>query len=145
TIDAALHAAGCEREALPCLCCAGRNLVREDVPRAPAAAGDASRHRRSAWIAAIAAALLLAFCVGIDRAHAADLPGDSTYHLALPLVDQDGKGFTFADGRGRPRIVSMFYARCKYVCPLIIDTLLKTERALDPRQRAGLDVLIVSL
>jgi protein SCO1/2 len=73
------------------------------------------------------------------------LPGDSAYHLDVPLVDQDGKGFAFADGRGRPRLVSMFYTSCKYVCPLIIDTLLATEHGLDAGQRTRIDVLLVSL
>jgi protein SCO1/2 len=75
----------------------------------------------------------------------APLPGDSAYHLDVPLVDQDGKGLHFADGRGRPRLVSMFYTSCQYVCPLIVDTLKKTEAELTPTQRAGLDVLLVSL
>jgi protein SCO1/2 len=75
----------------------------------------------------------------------ASLPGDSAYHLDVPLVDQDGRGFVFADARGRARVVSMFYTSCKYVCPLIIDTLLKTERELAPVERTRIDVLLVSL
>lgn len=75
----------------------------------------------------------------------ANLPGDSLYHLDAPLVDQDGRAFRFADGRGRPRVVSLFYASCKFVCPLIIETVQKTERALPEATRGGLDVLLVSL
>jgi protein SCO1 len=75
----------------------------------------------------------------------ASLPGDSLYHLDMPLVDQDGTAFRFADGRGQPRVVSMFYASCKFVCPLIIDTVQKTERALPEARRGDLDVLLVSL
>jgi protein SCO1/2 len=73
------------------------------------------------------------------------LPKDSVYQLYVALVDQDGQGLHFADGRGRPRLVSMFYTSCQYVCPLIVDTLKKTEAELTPAQRAGLDVLLVSL
>lgn len=75
----------------------------------------------------------------------ANLPGDSLYHLEVPLVDQDGGAFGFADGRGRPRVVSMFYTSCKFVCPLIIDTVQKTERSLPEARRGDLDVLLVSL
>jgi|SRR5688500_13760825 protein SCO1 len=75
----------------------------------------------------------------------ASLPGDSLYHLDVPLVDQDGTALGFADGRGRPRVVSMFYTSCKFVCPLIIDTVQKTERALPEALRGDLDVLLVSL
>jgi len=92
-----------------------------------------------------AAMSLLALCLAFARvAFPAELPPTSAYRLDVPLVDQDGRGLHFADGRGRPRLVSMFYTSCKYVCPLIVDTLLATERAVDPAERAKLDVLIVS-
>ena len=92
-----------------------------------------------------AALSLLALCLAFARvAFPAELPPTSAYRLDVPLVDQDGRGLHFADGRGRPRLVSMFYTSCKYVCPLIVDTLLATERAVDPAERAKLDVLIVS-
>lgn len=73
------------------------------------------------------------------------LPGDSLYHLDVPLVDQDGASFGFAEGRGRPRVVTMFYTSCKFVCPLIIDTVQKTVRALPEARRGDIDVLLVSL
>jgi protein SCO1/2 len=126
-----------EREALPCLCC-GHAAAHCETERAP-------RSRLLRWITAATFAVLLVGGALLARAHAGELPGDSTYHLALPLVDQDGKAFAYADGRGRVRIVSMFYTSCKYVCPLIIDTLLKTERELAPEQKAAIDVLLVSL
>ena len=92
---------------------------------------------------AVSLALVASICA--MPAHAADLPGDSVYHLDVPLVDQDGVGFKFADGHGKPRVVSMFYTSCRYVCPLIIDTLLKTERALPEAERGKLEVLLVSI
>jgi len=131
------HASGSERDVLPCLAC-GDALARCEIPATPSPLPR--------WLAAVACALLLAVAASVARAQAANgLPRDSTYHLVLPLVDQDGRGFTYADGRGRPRIVSMFYTSCKVVCPLIIDTLLKTERELGPERKATLDVLLVSL
>ena len=77
-------------------------------------------------------------------AYGAELPGDSLYRLPIALVDQDGQGFTLAQRRGKPQLVSMFYTSCPYVCPLIIDTLKKTQRALGESERAGLQVLLVS-
>lgn len=105
---------------------------------------------------AIMLAALLALAAGAAGAAApsaapaaapadAALPGDSVYHLDVPLVDQDGAAIAFADGRGQPRLVSMFYTSCKFVCPLIIDTVLKTERGLSEAQRARLGVLLVSI
>lgn len=75
---------------------------------------------------------------------AATLPGDSVYQLDVSLLDQDGRAVHFADGRGKPRLVSMFYTSCQFMCPLIIDTLRKTEHALGEQGRAPLDVLMVS-
>jgi protein SCO1/2 len=99
----------------------------------------------------LAAAIGLGAMIAPPSAWAAEpaarpsLPGDSLYHLDAPLVDQDGTAFGFADGLGRPRVVTLFYSSCKFVCPLIIDTLLKVERALPEAQRGDLDVLMISL
>lgn len=75
---------------------------------------------------------------------ATQLPGDSVYQLDARLTDQDGHARHFADGRGKPRVVSMFYTSCKFMCPLIIDTIRKTEHALAQDGHGGLDVLMVS-
>jgi len=76
---------------------------------------------------------------------AAELPGDSIYRLPIALTDRAGNDFRLTARRGTVQLVSMFYTSCQYVCPLIIDTLLKTERELAPDQKAMLDVLLVSL
>ena len=75
---------------------------------------------------------------------AAQLPGESIYHLPVTLTDQDGHDFRFAERRGKPQLVSMFYTSCQYVCPLIIDTLRKTQAALAQDGGKKLDVLLVS-
>lgn len=94
--------------------------------------------------------LLLALLPAAFSAHAAPaaqapLPSTSVYHLDVPLVDQDGRTVRLADGRGTARVVSMFYTSCKYVCPLIIDTVKKTRHALGAEHGSRLDVLLVSL
>lgn len=71
-------------------------------------------------------------------------PSDSVYNLDAALADQDGHAMSFASNDGRPRLVTMFYSSCKFVCPLIIDTLRKTEHELPDSSRNGLDVLMVS-
>jgi len=141
-----------EGEALPCLCC-GSALQRCETPRADQGeAGSAALRLDPAywldpprWLATALGALLIVLGLAFSCAHAAELPGDSVYQLELPLVDQDGKAFGFADGRGKPRLVSMFYSSCKFVCPMIVDTLRNTERTLDPAERTKIDVLLVSL
>lgn len=80
-----------------------------------------------------------------DTSVQAALPGDSVYHLDVPLTDQNGKALRFPGSRGKPVVASMFYSSCQFVCPLIIDTLKKTERALPGSGRAGFEVLLVSI
>jgi len=87
--------------------------------------------------------VLLAFC-GTATVFGAELPGDSIYRLPVALVDQDGRGFSLADRGGKPQLVSMFYTSCQYVCPLIVETMKKTQRALPDADRAKLQVLLVS-
>jgi len=80
----------------------------------------------------------------LPAAARADLPGDSLYRLDVALTGQDGRAFRFADGAGTPRVVSMFYADCPFMCPLLIDTIRKTEGELPEAARNRLKVLLVS-
>jgi protein SCO1/2 len=88
------------------------------------------------------AALLLS---GVARAEAPPLPGDSVYRLTDTYVDQDGRAFRLADGRGKVRLATMFYTSCPYICPLIIDSAKGVEHALTPTERERLAILLVSL
>lgn len=72
------------------------------------------------------------------------LPGDSVYQLNAALTDQDARSLHFADGRGKPRLISMFYSSCPFMCPLIIDTIKQTEHALPEPDRKHLEVLLVT-
>lgn len=86
---------------------------------------------------------LLALVCG--AALAAELPGDSVFHLAHQLTGQDGRNFTLIEGRGRPQLVSMFYTSCRYVCPLIIDSAKGVEHALSSEERKRLGVVLISM
>ena len=70
--------------------------------------------------------------------------GESIYHLPIALVDQDGRRAALTERRGTPQLVSMFYTSCQYVCPLIIDTMKRTQLALTPEERRHVHVLLVS-
>jgi protein SCO1/2 len=69
----------------------------------------------------------------------------SIYQLDAELVDQDGRRQSLDLYRGHPVLIAMFYGSCPAACPLIIDTLRATEKALTPAQRANLRVLLVSI
>ena len=75
---------------------------------------------------------------------AAELPGDSIYHLQASLVDQDGRSFELSSLRGQPVLVSMFYSSCEMVCPLIFETMQRTLKALPASQRDRVRALLVS-
>jgi protein SCO1/2 len=97
----------------------------------------------------IAAAMLaLLFVAGVAAAgtpqRAETLPGDSIYRLDLALVDQDGHGRALRGQQAGPVLIAMFYSSCPYMCPLIVETLKRTEHALDERSRSRLHVVLVS-
>ena len=71
-------------------------------------------------------------------------PPASLYHLQAKLIDQAGVAHGLDVYRGHPVLVTMFYGSCQATCPMIIDTLRVTERALTPAQRAELRVLMIS-
>lgn len=71
--------------------------------------------------------------------------GESIYQLELDLTDQAGEPIGLDVFKGQPVLVSMFYARCPHVCPMIISTIQMTEAELAPEQRERLRVLLVSL
>jgi protein SCO1/2 len=72
------------------------------------------------------------------------LPGNSIYQNQATMTDQDGHNFKLADKRGRPMLVSMFYNSCQFVCPMLIDTLSKTEQELTSDERAKLSVMLIT-
>lgn len=87
---------------------------------------------------------LLAIAFGLATAQAADPPG-SIYQLDAKLTDQSGAAIGLDAYRGRPVLVTMFYATCPAACPLLIDTLRAVERTLDKGQLEKTRVLMISI
>ena len=67
------------------------------------------------------------------------------YQLPLPLTDQAGARYDWRNLRGKPRIVSMFYTSCPFVCPLIVDAGKSVERTLTPAERQRIGIVLISL
>ncbi|KAF1684918.1 SCO family protein [Pseudoxanthomonas broegbernensis] len=80
-----------------------------------------------------------------DAAAARELPGQSLYHLQAGFSDQHGNALRWDALRGRPQLVSMIYANCHLMCPLIIENAKAVQKRLPAAQRARLDVAMVSL
>lgn len=87
-----------------------------------------------AWLAA-----------GVVLAQPAAIPDDSVYRLRVALTDQSGHAAALDRYQGQPVMVSMFYASCPHVCPMLIATAQRLERELPEAQRGRLRVLMVSL
>ena len=97
---------------------------------------------------ATAAGLALATCVSLAFAAgpaAKQLPRDSVYQLGLPLTDQDGRTADWRGLRGKPRVVSMFYTSCQYICPLIVDSGKAIEHQLSPAERGRIGIVLISM
>lgn len=89
--------------------------------------------------------LFLLVLFPVVTVHAAQpLPGDSIYQLRLQLTDQDGHTQPLSARRGRPQLLAMFYASCQMVCPMIVDSLRATYKALPTAKQGKLDLLLVS-
>lgn len=73
------------------------------------------------------------------------LPSDSVYQLDVPLTDQNGGAFRFAERRGTPVLVTMFFANCQFVCPRIFAALKATEAKLTSAERATLRAVAVTI
>lgn len=88
--------------------------------------------------------LALALVGSSIAAEAPALPGDSLYQLHLELTTAQGARIQFADLRGRPVLISMFYASCGGVCPTIAFQMRRLDAALAPAQRQALQRVLVS-
>jgi protein SCO1 len=88
----------------------------------------------------------LALLLGLGAAWSGpELPRNSLYQLNVTLTDQDGKRSNWQDGVPGPRIVSMFYTRCEYVCPMLFEAIRSVESNLPADARQQLRVGLVTL
>jgi protein SCO1/2 len=76
---------------------------------------------------------------------ASELPETSIYHLDVELTDQHGTTRSLDTYRGHAVVLSMFYATCPNVCPVLISTIQRMERKLSADERAKLRVILVSV
>ena len=75
----------------------------------------------------------------------ATLPADSVWQLNANITQQNGKTIALKELAGKPRLVSMFYSSCPYMCPLIIDTALAVQHGLSTQEREKLSVIMISI
>lgn len=87
---------------------------------------------------------VLSICGSLVAMAAGSDPPASLYHLQAKLTNQSGAQHGLDVYRGHPVLITMFYGSCQATCPMIIDTLRVTERAVPAARRADLRVLMIS-
>ncbi len=68
----------------------------------------------------------------------------SIWDLEVELTDHLGTTRPLSEFTGTPTIISMFYARCSYACPTLIQDIQNLERLLDASARDRVKVLLVT-
>lgn len=68
----------------------------------------------------------------------------SLFDLDLTLEDHRGQALTLRSFEGTPLVISMFYAKCGYACPTLVQDIQNLERALSEADRAATRVLLVT-
>ncbi len=104
-------------------------------------------NRNQAWEFASVLALIMPL-VNMSTAQSSDgnmLPPNSVYHLQVLVEDQFGEITGLDRYKGQPVLVTMFYASCPHVCPMLISTIKLTESKLSAGERADLRVLTISI
>jgi protein SCO1/2 len=77
-----------------------------------------------------------------------ELPRNSVYQLDVAVTDQEGHTTRWRDSAGSssgPRMVSMFYTHCDYVCPMLFEAIRNIELQLPLAQRQRLQVGLITL
>ena len=101
------------------------------------------------WIAGLAFIVAMNMpLVNMSTAQLSDgnsLPPKSVYHLQVSVEDQFGEITGLDRYRGNPVLITMFYASCPHVCPMLISTIKLTESKLSADERTGLRVLTISI
>ena len=77
-------------------------------------------------------------------AGAAELPGDSLYHLGARFTDETGAERVLQDFVGEPVVLTMFFASCGYACPMLAHDMRKVQDTLPPEVRARVRFVMVS-
>jgi protein SCO1 len=68
----------------------------------------------------------------------------SLYQVESKWTTDAGKPIKLGDLAGKPQVVLMFFSRCTYACPILMNDLKRISAALTPAQRAKIDFTMIS-
>lgn len=82
--------------------------------------------------------------VAPDYAPKANPASPTPFDLGIKVTRSDGAVVDLASLRGRPTIMTMFFASCPDVCPLMTENILRAEAKIPAKELKDLQVVFVS-
>ena len=83
-------------------------------------------------------------CCANELAAATPVPDKSLYQLDSSWTNDQRNELKLGALRGRPQVVTMFFARCEYACPVLVHDMKKIEAALPENVRTNVGFVLVS-
>ncbi len=82
-------------------------------------------------------------CCQVEVDHAPFTP-HSLYQLEASYTDTEGREITLAEFRGRPVVLTMFFASCGYACPLLVSDVTQIRELIPAEIRDQVALVLVS-
>jgi protein SCO1/2 len=83
-------------------------------------------------------------CAAAPSADPASLPGKSLYQLDANWTNDLSKPMQLSALRGRPQIVTMFFANCQFACPMLVHKMKLIEAALPENVRTNVGFTLIT-
>ncbi len=103
-------------------------------------------YRRGWHLFSVAVLALAAPAAGAaqDKGDAGAPKAHSIYHYGLQVTRSDGRVMPLDELAGRPVVMTMFFATCPGICPMMTENIAQAEAKLPADKRRNLRVLMVS-
>lgn len=79
-----------------------------------------------------------------DIAAAVEFSSDSLFQLPAKWTTDRGAEFSLAELQGRPVVITMFFSKCEYACPLLVNDMRRMRSALPTEVREKTRFVLVS-
>jgi protein SCO1/2 len=73
-----------------------------------------------------------------------DFTRESLYQIETTFTDDAGRPFALGSLKGRPVVLTMFFASCNYACPLLVADMTRIRESLPPAVRERAAIVLVS-
>ncbi len=83
-------------------------------------------------------------CCATELTAGGPLPDRSLYQLDSSWTNDAGAALNLVSLRGRPQVVTMFFAKCEYACPVLVHDMKKVEAALPASTRTNVGFVLVT-